>query len=232
VPKEANLVGYRHGRILVVSKVFPAKSPTLWWYQCSCGRWGRAHARDLKRKTRAAEKSCGCANRELAAKSAATINSVNLIGRKFGRWRVLALEPDIKSGHRRWLCQCDCGTVRQVASGSLLQKRSISCGCYQREIAPELALYMSKDRRSRQNLANRSRPAIANTLRYSRQRDATPPWVSKKELRAVYANCPAGYHVDHVHPLKHPRLCGLHVPWNLQYLEASDNLKKSNRLEV
>lgn len=57
---------------------------------------------------------------------------------------------------------------------------------------------------------------------------ATPPWVDHSELRRIYAECPPGHHVDHIIPLKNPQVCGLHVPWNLQYLPVSDNLKKSN----
>lgn len=37
-------------------------------------------------------------------------------------------------------------------------------------------------------------------------------------------------HVDHVVPLNGDSFSGLHVPWNLQILPASANIKKGNRL--
>ena len=59
---------------------------------------------------------------------------------------------------------------------------------------------------------------------------ATPTWVQTEALYAIYENRPAGYHVDHIVPLKGKTVCGLHVPWNLQYLPAVENLKKGNKL--
>lgn len=53
----------------------------------------------------------------------------------------------------------------------------------------------------------------------------------KNEIRNFYKNKPKGMTVDHIIPLKHESICGLHVPWNLQYLSLSDNSKKSNKFK-
>lgn len=66
--------------------------------------------------------------------------------------------------------------------------------------------------------------------RRARLQLAMPKWVNKKELIHIYKNCPEGFHVDHIIPLNNPNVCGLHVPWNLQYLPEKENLKKSNKI--
>jgi hypothetical protein len=69
----------------------------------------------------------------------------NLLNRRFGRWivvgdRVLQKRPNKERGTRlrpAWLCRCDCGKEREVLQSSLLQGRSLSCGCLAAERAAE-----------------------------------------------------------------------------------------------
>lgn len=54
---------------------------------------------------------------------------------------------------------------------------------------------------------------------YVRQRIlATPPWLPRLP----------GETVDHEIPLNHPRVCGLHVPWNFKIVPRRTNEVKNN----
>ncbi len=66
------------------------------------------------------------------------------------------------------------------------------------------------------------------SIRRAALKKACPLWVNKKELRNIYFNCPEGHEVDHIVPLSNPWVCGLHVPWNLQYLLKEVNRSKAN----
>lgn len=69
---------------------------------------------------------------------------------------------------------------------------------------------------------------------------ATPQWLTKEqynEIKQFYIDAKdlqwlseERLEVDHIVPLVSDIVCGLHVPWNLQILPKSQNVKKGNKI--
>jgi len=69
---------------------------------------------------------------------------------------------------------------------------------------------------------------------------ATPKWLNQWQLEAIAMSYQMAdlrtqcfgeqYQVDHIVPIRGKEVCGLNVPWNLEVIKKSENLKKGNKL--
>jgi hypothetical protein len=117
---------------------------------------------------------------------------------------------------------------------------------YQQENREALAAYNKVYRQeNRETIAARNKvrrqenPHLYNA-RYAKRRacklNATPPWLTPEHLegiKAIYLEAQTLtvktgvlHHVDHRVPLRGKNVCGLHVPWNLKPIPASENMSK------
>ena len=64
---------------------------------------------------------------------------LDLIGQKFGRLTVIGKAKSKDHKHSYWLCKCSCGKQKIVRADSLKAGHTLSCGCYQKEIAAQKA---------------------------------------------------------------------------------------------
>ena len=77
--------------------------------------------------------------------------------------------------------------------------------------------------------------AWERALKYKAVVAASKTRVNKKLMLSLYIKAQyknltqrGRWQVDHIIPLCHPLVCGLHVPWNLRVLSREANKKKSN----
>ncbi len=58
---------------------------------------------------------------------------IDMLGQRFGRLTIIEKAENSKTGHTRWLCQCDCGNKIIVLTTNLRRGCTQSCGCYRME---------------------------------------------------------------------------------------------------
>ena len=68
------------------------------------------------------------------------------------------------------------------------------------------------------------------------RKQCTPPWADTAKIKEIYDEAHRltletgiKHQVDHIMPLRHPDVCGLHVPANLQILTETENKRKLNK---
>jgi hypothetical protein len=76
---------------------------------------------------------------------------------------------------------------------------------------------------------NRDKTRLKSATERAARLQRIPKWANLSSIKEFYLNCPEGYHVDHIVPLRGKEVSGLHVLENLQYLPAKENLSKGNK---
>ncbi len=128
-----DLTGQRFGRLVVISRA-PSDTPGARFVcRCDCGTEKIVSSAHLRSGS---QRSCGCYRLEILSCSALRQPQWQPIetGTRFGRWTALENGHRSVNGRAGWLCRCDCGQEKAIASSTLWNGDSTSCGCYRREV--------------------------------------------------------------------------------------------------
>lgn len=103
----------------------------------------------------------------------------DLTSKKFGRLTVLYKTPSRSWGSVLWRCKCECGKLVTINGASLRYGRTLSCGCFMREVC---GLANSNPNAARNKIwgAYKSR-AITMHMKFS--------LTSKKFDELIFGNC-------------------------------------------
>ncbi len=128
----ADLTGHRYGKLTV--RGYHAggggNSGAYWDCLCDCGEPTIVRGKDIRLGTTS---SCGCAKREVAAKTVDLPwrGTAVVAGQRYGNLVVVDLDG-MRRGMRYFNCTCDCGATATVRGTLLRNGQTKSCGCLKR----------------------------------------------------------------------------------------------------
>lgn len=120
----ADLTGRRFGKLtaLRLLRFDSTNRKAIWECVCECGRIKKVRSDALLLEK---VKSCGC-----RLKTVMSANRDDLTGKRFGMLTVVKyIGVTDKNRSPIYMCQCDCGKIKEVRGYNLTGGRTSSCGC-------------------------------------------------------------------------------------------------------
>lgn len=168
---------------------------------------------------------------------------LDLTGQRFTRLTVLGRAGLTGNRHPAWRCRCDCGNITVVGGGELRTGNTRSCGCYRRDVMPELSRKNSTTHgHSVGSLANEFRIWVGMIMRCTNPKDTSysnyggrgivvcERWRSFDDFIADVGPRPSRRHsID-----RHPNNDGDYEPANVRWatdVEQARN-KRNNRILI
>jgi hypothetical protein len=129
----------------------------------------------------------------------------------------------------------ECNTCYKVKSLDDYYTRASRCKACCVQAAKQWKKDNRKSALEHQRKSNKNRQEqrrIECNMRRKRVKTATPPWADKQEIKYIYSlAAERGLVVDHIVPLNHKLVCGLHVPDNLRCIPVNMNATKGNKFD-
>lgn len=115
--RRIDLTGQRFGRWEVLHYSHTNDAGTAYWEcRCECG-----HQKPIPTAGLRSGRTRGC------LECSSTARRIDLLGQRFGKWRVIRRVGSDGYGNTLWLCHCDCGTKRNIVTQNLTKGYSTQC---------------------------------------------------------------------------------------------------------
>jgi hypothetical protein len=118
------LNGRVFGRLTVIEYLYNKNGGAYWRCKCECGSIVDIKSSHLVSGN---TKSCGC------------LRMLNIVGKRFGKLRVVSLNGAIKN-KSYFDCVCDCGKKKIICGNKLISGNTQSCGCYSKKLKNKTCL--------------------------------------------------------------------------------------------
>lgn len=132
--KKIDLTGQRFGRLVVVGEERMNGRKKL-VCKCDCGNEMSVREDSLKSGN---TRSCGCLQKEHAIKAGKQNGKLShykdITGLKYSKLTTIRKTGSNKNKMMMWLCQCECGNLKEVSQNDLQSKGVQSCGCLHKDV--------------------------------------------------------------------------------------------------
>lgn len=118
IPIEGETYGYLTYLYETERIVRPSKSVRAGMFRCICGKEVR---KPLGEVYQGSITSCGCMKGKAGKK--------DITGQKFNRLTALYSTDVVVNGGYLWVCECECGTIKNIPIAALSSGQVKSCGC-------------------------------------------------------------------------------------------------------